>query len=68
MIVSLVALSAAAPQDYIEDEVKEPEVRILNQYFNQDGNGNYEYGYSQDNGQLVSSKLLTKQTCLDVKA
>ncbi|XP_043223520.1 larval cuticle protein 65Ag1-like isoform X2 [Amphibalanus amphitrite] len=51
ILLSVVALAAAAPQDLVESE--EPEIRILNQYYNQDGKGNYEYGYEQDNGQKV---------------
>ncbi|XP_037074436.1 putative mediator of RNA polymerase II transcription subunit 12 [Pollicipes pollicipes] len=61
-LVFLVAAAAAAPQfkDFNQDfnsqqfiSSGQPKVRILSQRFEQDQNGNYEYGYEQDNGQRV---------------
>ncbi|XP_037073608.1 larval cuticle protein 65Ag1-like [Pollicipes pollicipes] len=58
VFAALAALAAAAPQAQFDEygnviEQKQPEIRIVNQYFEQDGKGNYEYGYEQDNGQKV---------------
>ena len=57
LLVSLVALAAAAPQQ--QQYYQKPPIKLISQYFNQDGKGNYEYGYEQDNGQKVRDKVLT---------
>ncbi|KAF0299317.1 Larval cuticle protein 65Ag2 [Amphibalanus amphitrite] len=52
VLAVLLAVAAAAPQIIDEDYEKKP-IRLISYYFNQDGKGNYEYGYEQDNGQKV---------------
>ena len=50
VLAMLVAVVAAAPN---HNGRKHEPIRLLKYYFNQDGRGNYEYGYEQDNGQKV---------------
>ena len=50
-LLFVVAAASAAPQQFISGG--QPEVRILDQKFDQDPSGNYEYVYQQDNGQQV---------------
>ena len=60
VLVSVLALAAAMPQTYRptpqQTHYQKPPIKLISQYFNQDGKGNYEYGYEQDNGQKVSGK------------
>ena len=48
-MAALVALAAARPQQGFE----QPEVRVLNEAFDQDESGSYQYQYELDNGQKV---------------
>ena len=52
VFVCLAAAVTAAPQgrEYYEEQ---PRIKILAQKFIIDEEGNYEYGYEQDNGQRV---------------
>ncbi|XP_037074669.1 cuticle protein CP14.6-like [Pollicipes pollicipes] len=57
-VALLVASAAAAPQssDFISQSFiinGQPKIRTLNQKFDQDLSGNYEYAYELDNGQRV---------------
>ncbi|KAF0299316.1 Pupal cuticle protein Edg-78E [Amphibalanus amphitrite] len=51
LFVLSVGLAAAVHHDQYRQT---PPIRLISQYFNQDGKGNYEYGYEQDNGQKVN--------------
>ena len=64
MLIALVGVAAAAPQRPVPGRYQQPPIRLISQYFNQDGKGNYEYGYEQDNGQKVrlESHILTSMT------
>ncbi|XP_037082875.1 endocuticle structural glycoprotein SgAbd-4-like isoform X1 [Pollicipes pollicipes] len=60
MLACLVAVAAAAPQQVFDEfgnvvveQFSLPKIRLISQRFVQDGRGNYEYGYEQDNGQKV---------------
>ena len=50
VLVSVLVLATAMPQ---QTYYQKPPIKLISQYFNQDGKGNYEYGYEQDNGQKV---------------
>ena len=50
-LLFVVAAASAAPQQFISGG--QPEVRILDQKFDQNQAGDYEYAYQQDNGQQV---------------
>ena len=50
VLLSLVALAAAAPQ---YKPPPTPPIKLLSSHFTEDGKGNYDYGYEQDNGQKV---------------
>ena len=58
LLLSLVTLAAAAPQSLVSDEVEKPQIRLLNSFFKEDGRGNYQYGYEQDNGQKVGVEMV----------
>ncbi|XP_037083701.1 larval cuticle protein 65Ag1-like [Pollicipes pollicipes] len=55
VFAAVLAVAAAAPQGFQQNfPGSQPQVRIVSQRFEQDPQGNYEYGYDQDNGQIVS--------------
>ncbi|XP_043223523.1 flexible cuticle protein 12-like [Amphibalanus amphitrite] len=49
VLVLLVGFAAANPTERHGDR----RILLVSKYFNQDGRGNYEYGYEQSNGQKV---------------